>query len=314
MGGPLHMGSAFGLGQFTTDHGEAVVPARVEVGVLVHPVHDVDELAQEQAGSDAHFAAQFPCHGIGETEQVTVIHSAPYALWVVGPVGVQLPYCQAQFVQCVQVEAGKADLGGVQVVVGGVGQEVGVQTLGQRCQALDPLRPVVERRGSCDDQVEPGELSVGDLVQQLPKRVEALFPGVGAGTLEGLQLIQDHDQPGATTVAQQNEPPPECGQGTEVVEVPLDPGVAFGRGCDVGLSAQPGDECLGDGGFVLGLGPVVAAQGCGEPGVGGGDLAQAALHQGGDGGVERFLVRFVHLPGGQDVLLQGVEPVVDDLP
>src|SRR5699024_8657644 len=99
----------------------------------------------------------------------------------------------------------------------------------------------------------------------------------------------------------------------EVVEVALDTGVAFGRGGDVGLPAQPGDERLGDGGFTFGLGTVVAAQGGCEAGVGGGHFGQAAFQQGRDGPVECFFVALVDRAASENVFLQRVHPVVHDL-
>ena len=129
-----------------------------------------------------------------------------------------------------------------------------MQPLGQRLQPLDALRAVEEGRGAGDDQVQAGEPAGVDLVDELAQGVEPLLADVAADPLQGLDLVEHQDQPGVARVAQDRQQALEEAQGGEVVDVALDPGGPLGRGADVRLAGEPGDQPLGRGGVALGAG------------------------------------------------------------
>ena len=163
-------------------------------------------------------------------------------------------------------EAGQADLDGPRVVEPGVGLEVDVQPLGQRLQPADALRAVVEGRRAGDDQVQAGEPPGVDLVDELAQGVEPLLADVAADPLQGLDLVEHQDQPGVARVAQDRQQPLEEAQRGEVVDLPLEPGGPLGRGADVRLAREPGDQPVGRGGVARRPGPGGSPAGPGRTG------------------------------------------------
>src|SRR5690606_18884350 len=123
--------------------GEGVVPTRIEVGVQLDTVEDVaDELLDVHAGGDADLGAQVAGDGSGEGAQVEVVDDATDPVGVVETVGEQVSHFHADLDERVEGEAREADLHGPRVVEAGVGGEVGVETLGQRGEALHALGSV----------------------------------------------------------------------------------------------------------------------------------------------------------------------------
>ena len=152
------------------------------------------------------------------------------------------------------VEACQPELNRARRVEPGVGAEVGCQSLGQRRQPGDALGPVVERGRPSDEQVEAGKPAGVDVVDELTERVEALVAHVGADPLQGLGLVEHHQQIRVPGVAQDREQSLEETERSEVVKVALDAGRTAACWRDVGLAADPGEHCLGGG--------LVAVQGC----------------------------------------------------
>ncbi|WP_307961737.1 hypothetical protein [Salinispora arenicola] len=70
-----------------------------------------------------------------------------------------------------------------------------------------------------DHQEETGEAAGIHLVDQLPHRVEALFPDVAADTLQRLELVEHDQHSGVPRIAQDNQQPLKTAQGGEVVKV-----------------------------------------------------------------------------------------------
>src|SRR5690606_29541092 len=305
-------GVAFGFGEVAGAHGQLVVDARVEVGDVVDPVDDVDEFAEEEAGGYSDTAAEFSGDGLGEVADVGVVDAGADPVGGFGSVGVQVADGGAELVEPVEVEAGEADLDGPQVVVARVGHEVGGEPLGEGGEALHALRPVVEGGGAGDDEVEAGEAAGGDFVDELAERVEGFVAGVGAGALQGFEFVEDDEEPRVAAVAEQGEEALEGSEGPGVVEVAFDSGVAFRGGGHVGLSAEPGDERVGDGVLPFGLGAVVAAEGKGHGGAAAGDSGEALFEEFRDGLGEGVFVAAGHSAVVEDVFFEGVDPVVDD--
>ena len=83
--------------------------------------------------------------------------------------------------------------------------EVGMQTLGERWEALRSLRPVVERGRAGDHEIEAGEATAVDLVDELAQRVEPLLAHVAANALQRLDLVEHEHQARMPAVAQHDE-------------------------------------------------------------------------------------------------------------
>ena len=132
-------------------------------------------------------------------------------------------------------------------------------------------------------QVQARETAGFDLVEHLPQGVQALLPHVAAHPLERLDL-----------------------------EVALDASVPLGRGADVGLPADPGQQRLGGGALVPRHGPSPGAERRCERRRVAGDRSETPFHEVGGSRQERRGVALRDFALGQNVFLQGVEPVVED--
>jgi hypothetical protein len=133
-------------------------------------------------------------------------------------------------------ERGEPDLHGPRVIEAEVHLEVDVEPLGQRLESRDTLGTFEERGGPGDQQVKTGKSTGIDLVDELPKCVEALIADVAPNALDRLDLIQDDEHPCVARVPENREDPLEEIQRTEVVEVPLHTGVSLGRRSHVRLT------------------------------------------------------------------------------
>ena len=226
--------------------GELVVLPRVEVGELGDPVQHVgDQLAEEDPRRDADLAAQLPRDGAGQVGDVGVVDQArDPVLRHASRDAYRSRIAMPSLAELGQVEAGQPELNGARRVEPGVGAEVGGQPLGERRQPGDALRPVVEGGRPGDQQVQAGEPAGVHVVDELPQRVEALVAHVGADPLEGLDLVEDDQQPGMAGVAQDRQQSLQEAERGEVVEVALDACGAAGGGSDVGLAADPGEQAL----------------------------------------------------------------------
>src|SRR4051812_18918026 len=194
--------SALDAGQLAVGDRQAVMLPRVKVGMLVDAVeHVADELLEEQPGGDADLAPQVAGDGAGQLGDVGVVGQGEDSVAGLRVAGVEVADRAADLDQPVVGEAGQADLDGARAVEPGVGLEVDVQPLGGRLQPADALRAVVEGRGAGDDQVQAGEATGVDLVDELAQGVEALLADVAADPLQGLDLVEHEDQPGVARVA-----------------------------------------------------------------------------------------------------------------
>ena len=99
-----------------------------------------------------------------------------------------------------------------------------------------------------------------------------------------------------------------------MIEISLDAGVPLGRGADVRLPADPGQECFGGGALVPGHRPSPGAERCGERRRVARDRCEAPFHEIRRLAQECFSVALRNAPLGQDVFLQCIEPVVEDGP
>ena len=72
-----------------------------------------------------------------------------------------------------------------------------------------------------------------------------LVAGVGADPLQGLDLVEDEQQPGVAGVAQHGEQALQEAEGPEVVEVAPDPGGPLGGGGRRAAAAEPGEQPVG---------------------------------------------------------------------
>jgi hypothetical protein len=112
--------------------------------------------------------------------------------------------------------------------------------------ALHPGRSVEERRGPGDQQVQAGEPAGVHLVDQLAQGVEGLVPDVAPHPLQGLDLVEHEHQPGVPGVTQHGEQSLQERHRPEGVELPADPGRAFGRRRHLRLPAHPGGQAVGE--------------------------------------------------------------------
>lgn len=187
-----------------------------------------------------------------------------------------------------------------------------VARLGQRWQPLDTLLTVVEGRCASDDEKQSWEASGVDLVEELSQRVESLFPYVATDPLECLGLVEYKQQPGVPAVAQHGEQSLEELERGEMVEVSAHPGrPTSGRGHRL-LSADPGDKGFGRGTVARRNGLPVAAQSRREGGGGSCHVGEPSLHQFVDGLCQCLGVVLFHVSRIEDLVLQSVEPRVDD--
>ncbi len=97
-----------------------------------------------------------------------------------------------------------------------------------------------------------------------------------------------------------------------MIDVAFDAGGPADARRHVGLTGQPGDETVGHRVVRALQGPAIGAKGGGKRRGHLGHRGQADLHQGLGAGDQRLLVQGVHAPVGQHILLQGVEPAVED--
>ena len=210
------------------------------------------------------------------------------------------------------VEGCQADLDRAGVVEATVGAEVDVKTLGQRRKALHALGAVEECRCARDDQIEAGIPPRIDLVDPLPESVQSLLAGVGAHALQRFHLVQHHDQTGVAAVAQDGEQAHQEVRGAEMIEVTLDARCALDAGCHVRLPRQPADETVRQHAIPGRQSAPVGAQHGRERRGGLADSGNARLHQR-IGARQQFLgVVGIHRRVGQNILLQCIEPAIDD--
>ena len=189
-----------------------------------------------------------------------------------------------------------------------------MQPLGQRLEPMDALGPVEEGRGPGDDKVETGESAGVDLVDELPERVETLIPDVAPDPLDGLDLVEHDQHPHVTGVSEDRQDALEEVERTEVVDVALHPGIPLGLRGHVRLSREPGEDPLSNRVLAVDLGPAISPQCRAERGGRPGDVDEPLLEEFLAALEEALRVVRVHLPLGEDVLFEGEEPPVDDVP
>jgi hypothetical protein len=125
------------------------VAAGIEVRELVDPVQDIgDQLLEEDAGRDADLAAERPGHSGGEVINVIVISSTQDPAWLSGPAQVEVASPAAEGTEGGTVETRQPHLHRPGIIEARLGGKVGSEALGQRREALDAARAVVERRRS----------------------------------------------------------------------------------------------------------------------------------------------------------------------
>lgn len=177
---------------------------------------------------------------------------------------------------------------------------------------MNALLPIVEGGSAGDDEEQAGETARVDLVEELAQRVEGLLADVAAHSLQGLHLVEDEQQPGVPAVPEDGEQALQEAEGAEVVEVAADSGGALGGGGHGLLSAEPGDERLCAGAVAVCHGPAIAAQRRGEGRGGAGDGGEPVFEEFVDRGCQGLLVVVRDGAAAECLLLQGVEPGVDD--
>lgn len=79
------------------------------------------------------------------------------------------------------------------------------EPLGERRQALHPLRALEKRGGPRDHQIQARKTAGIDLVEHLSEGVQALLPHVATHPLERFHLIEHHHQPREAGVAEDDE-------------------------------------------------------------------------------------------------------------
>ena len=199
-------GIALDIGQLTVGQGECIVASRIEVRVQIDPIeHILDQFLEEDARGDAHSAAQAAGDGAGETVQVRIVRTFQNALRGGGAVGVEVTDSLPDALQAVEVEVLQSHLRRPWIVEPVRAGEVDGEPLGERGQALYPLRTFEKRGGPGDHQIQARETAGIDLVEHLPEGVQALLPHIATDPLERLHLIEHHDQPREARVAQNDE-------------------------------------------------------------------------------------------------------------
>ncbi len=301
-------GVAFDVRELGGGDHQRVVAARVEGRMVVDAIEDVDEFLQIQPRGDADPAGD----RVGEGREVAVVDGRGESAGFPGAGGVDVADPAAELDEGVVAESGQTKLDRPGIVEPGVAGEVRRQPLRERRQALHALRAVVERRGAGDAQVQAGKATAVNLVDELAQRVEGLVPGVGANPLQGFDLVEDEQQPRIAAVAQHDEQPLQEAQGAEMVEVAADAGDSASGGRDVWLAGEPGQHGLRGGLVTRDRGAAIAAQRRGEGGGAAGDLDETLVEQVGDGPLQRGRVGRVGRPSDENVLLQRVEPGIDD--
>ena len=73
------------------------------------------------------------------------------------------------------------------------------------------------------EQVQAGESPAVDLIDQLPQGVQALVPHVAADSLDGLHLVENDQQAGAASVAEDRQQTLEEVKRPEMVDLSLYP-------------------------------------------------------------------------------------------
>ena len=138
------------------------------------------------------------------------------------------------------------------------------------------------------------------------RRAFRLFSRTSLRTpLERLDLVEHHHQPRKAGVAQDDEQALEEAEGAEVIEVALDASVPLGRGADVGLPADPGQQRVGGGALVPRHGPSPGAERRCERRRVAGDRSETPFHEIGRPRQERFAASPSATPPlGQNVFLQ----------
>ncbi len=121
-------------------------------------------------------------------------------------------------------------------VAGRYAYDQAMQALCQGLQPLYALGAVVKRRGSRNEQVETGEPSGIDIVDELSQRIEALVPHITSDALNRLDLIEYKIQSGVPGVAQDRQQSLEETHRSEVIDVALYAYLPFDAGAHVWLA------------------------------------------------------------------------------
>lgn len=281
----------------------------------VDPIeHVLDQLLEEDARRDADPAPQAAGNGPGQTVQVCIVRTLQNALRNGGAVGVEITNPPTDALQAGEVEVLQSHLRRPWIVEPVRTGEVHREALGEWGQALHPLRPLEERRRPRDHQIQARETAGIDLVEHLSEGVQALLPHVATHPLERFHLIEHYHQPREARVAEDDEQALEEAEGAEVIEISLDAGVPLGRGANVRLPADPGQERFGGGALVPGHRPSPGAERRGERRRVARDRCEAPFHEIRRPAQECFGIALRNAPLGQDVFLQCIEPVVEDGP
>ena len=144
----------------------------IEVFVLVDPVEDIDELLEEETRDDTDPSPEIARDRMGETLDIVIVGELQETVPGIGVLEINVTDPLAHLDEGGSGEGGEAYLDRSRVVEPGVGVEIDMEALGQGREAGDSLGAFEEGGRSGDEEVEAGEATPVDLVDQLPQGVE----------------------------------------------------------------------------------------------------------------------------------------------
>jgi hypothetical protein len=180
---------------------ELEVAFRDVVLVLLDLVEQLaHELPEEEPWRGANPLPQLSRHSVREETDCVIVDSFGDSFRVLRRI--QVPHFPTHFDEPIHVEWGESHLRRQRAVEPRVAGEVDVDPLLERRQALDPLRPLEERRCSSHDDEHPGIAARVEIVHGLAEGVQALLAQVRSHPLNRLALIEDKEQSFASGLPQ----------------------------------------------------------------------------------------------------------------